>query len=47
MAEEVACVSDKIFEWTTSINNFFRDNVGAKNAFIIISGLFMDIMVLT
>ncbi len=45
--EKVACIEDKLFDWTEAINEYFAENAQAKNTFLIVCGLFMDIMVLT
>lgn len=45
--EKVACIEDKFFEWTADINQYFHENRGVKNVYLVICGLFMDIMVLT
>jgi hypothetical protein len=47
MSENVACITDRIFEVTTPINNFFASNILAKHILMIVCGLFMDIMVIT
>jgi hypothetical protein len=46
VTEHVACIEDKIFTWTTAINQFFINSPPAKHAYMIICGLLMDIMVL-
>jgi hypothetical protein len=38
----VACYEDKILNWTSGINNYFREEVQTKFAFMIICGLMMD-----
>ena len=47
MREAVACMEDRFFDLTAGINHYFAENRGVKNAYLIVCGLFMDIMVLT
>ena len=47
VSDNVACFEDKFFDATEQLNKFFTYNVAAKNAFMIVCGLMMDIMVLT
>jgi len=47
MSENVGCITDKIFEMTASINNYFATNVTQKHIFMIICGGMMDVMVIT
>ena len=44
-AKHIDSVEDKVFEATASINDFFAEHVQAKNAFLIICGLTMDILI--
>lgn len=45
--EKVACIEDKLFDWTSQVNNYFAENIKMRNFYLILCGLFMDIMVLT
>jgi hypothetical protein len=47
MTSPVACIEDKLFTWTASVNEFFKETPAAKHAYMIICGLLMDVMVLT
>lgn len=46
MTEKVKCLDDKLFDWTTDINNYFAEHIDAKHGFMITCGLMMDIMVM-
>lgn len=45
--EEVACIEDRLFDATEDLNKYFGDHPEVRNAYMIVCGLFMDIMVLT
>lgn len=45
-ATEIECVLDKTFNLTSFINTFFSTHLYVKRAFIIISSLFTDLMIL-
>lgn len=47
LAENIACIEDKVFNITGSLNDYFASNQTAKHVFMIVCGLLMDIMVLT
>ena len=47
VTEKIPCIEDKVFMWTTIINDYFAANPVAKHVFMIICGFLMDIMVLT
>lgn len=43
----MACIEDRLFDATEHLNTYFAENTEMRNAFMIICGLFMDVMVLT
>ncbi|CDW72690.1 UNKNOWN [Stylonychia lemnae] len=45
--EKVACMEDRLFDLTEGLNSYFAQNDRMRDAFLIICGLLMDIMVLT
>lgn len=47
LSEHVACIEDKMFNMTERLNTYFAENLEMRDAFMIICGLAMDIMVLT
>jgi hypothetical protein len=46
-SEDVDCLEDSLFNWTTSINDYFHTHDLQRNFFMIVCGLMMDIMVVT
>lgn len=44
---KIECLFDYTHEYTSSVNNWLKDNKGARNALLIIGGIMSDIIVLT
>jgi hypothetical protein len=47
VADPIACIEDRIFDFTAGLNTYFATHQSAKFTMMIICGLMMDIMVLT
>lgn len=45
--KDVNCYMDRLFDWTSGANRYFNSHHGGAHAFMIVSGLFMDILVLS
>jgi hypothetical protein len=45
--EKVECLEDNFLKWTSSANEFFKENDDLKRAILIILGLMMDGLLLT
>ncbi len=41
--KDIPCIEDRLFIWTTGINEYFQTNPYARHVFMIICGLMMDI----
>ena len=44
---KIECLYDYTHEYTESVNEWFKENSGAKNALMIIGGIMSDLIVLT
>jgi len=45
--EHVDCLVDTTFEKTTRLNSFFENRTVQKKAYLVLSGLLMDVLLIT
>ena len=43
----IECIQDNLLDATAPVNNYFADHEYAKNTFMIICGLMMDVLMLS